>query len=71
MPLKGKLKLRDYEKIFCANTKGSENIFKMRGINLKNGCLVIVRPDQHIASILPTNAFEEISRFFNKFMTKR
>jgi len=71
LPLKGKLKLRDYEKIFCANTKGSENIFKMRGINLKNGCLVIVRPDQHIASILPTNAFEEISRFFNKFMTKR
>ena len=43
----------------------------MREINKEKGCLVVVRPDQHIANILPLDAFKEISQFFDKFMTKR
>lgn len=71
LPLKGKLGLRDYEKIFCIGRKNGEDIFKMREINKETGCLVVVRPDQHIANILPLKAFSEISEFFDKFMTKR
>lgn len=71
LPLKGKLGLRDYEKIFCIGRKNGEDIFKMREINKETGCLVVVRPDQHIANILPLKAFSEISDFFDKFMTKR
>ena len=71
LPLKGRLGLRDYEKIFCIGRKNGEDIFKMREINKETGCLVVVRPDQHIANILPLKAFSEISEFFDKFMTKR
>ena len=71
LPLKGKLGLRDYEKIFCIGSKNGEDIFKLREINKETGCLVVVRPDQHIANILPLKAFSEISDFFDKFMTKR
>ena len=71
LPLKGRLGLRDYEKIFCIGRKNGEDIFKMREINKETGCLVVVRPDQHIANILPLKAFSEISEFFDQFMTKR
>ena len=71
LPQKGKLGLRDYEKIFCIDSKNGEDIYKMRKINTEKGCLVVVRPDQHIANILPLGAFKEISQFFDKFMTKR
>ena len=71
LPLKGKLGLRDYEKIFCIGSKNGEDIFKLREISKETGCLVVVRPDQHIANILPLKAFSEISEFFDKFMTKR
>ena len=71
LPLKGKLGLRDYEKIFCIGSKNGEDIFKLREISKETGCLVVVRPDQHIANILPLKAFSEISEFFDQFMTKR
>lgn len=71
LPQKGKLGLRDYEKVFCIDSKYGEDIYKMRKINTEKGCLVVVRPDQHIANILPLDAFKEISQFFDKFMTKR
>ena len=71
LPQKGKLGLRDYEKIFCIDSKNGEDIYKMRKINTEKGCLVVVRPDQHIANILPLGAFKEISQFFDKFMTER
>jgi phenol 2-monooxygenase len=29
---------------------------------------VVVRPDQHIATVLPLTAHDELSRFFGKFM---
>ena len=68
LPQKGKLGLRDYEKIFCADIKSGNDIFDMRGINRENGCIVVVRPDQHIANILPLDAFSQLSDFFDKFM---
>jgi phenol 2-monooxygenase len=65
-PAKGKFGLRDYEKVFHAE-KGND-IFEQRNIDRSSGCMVVVRPDQHIANILPLNAHDELSAFFNEFM---
>lgn len=65
-PAKGKFGLRDYEKVFCTDT--AKDIFELRGIDRKQGCLLVVRPDQHIANILPLSAHKELSEFFAEFM---
>ncbi len=65
-PYKGKYGLRDYEKTFFA--EADNDIFELRGIDRDNGCMVIVRPDQHVANILPLNAHSELSAFFEEFM---
>ena len=67
LPLKGRLGLRDYEKIFCADQRRGD-IYEMRGIDRDRGCMVIVRPDQHIAHILPLTAHAELSGFFDQFL---
>ena len=65
-PAKGKFGLRDYEKVFHAE-KGND-IFEQRSIDRSSGCMVVVRPDQHIANILPLNAYHELTAFFDEFM---
>jgi 2-polyprenyl-6-methoxyphenol hydroxylase-like FAD-dependent oxidoreductase len=69
-PLKGRLGLRDYEKAFCALT-GSQDIYAMRGIDREQGCLVVVRPDQYVAQVLPLGDTAEIAAFFSGFMAKQ
>jgi hypothetical protein len=64
-PRKGRLGLVDYEKIFCPDLKSGPDIFDARGLDRKQGCLVIVRPDQHVAHVLPLNAHDELAAFFN------
>jgi phenol 2-monooxygenase len=63
-PQKGKYGLVDYEKVFCADTSGNKDFFEMRGIDREQGCIIIVRPDQYVAEILPLNDFEGLTRFF-------
>ncbi|WP_428670766.1 FAD-binding monooxygenase, partial [Roseibium sp.] len=53
LPAKGRYGLRDYEKMFCPDFKGGSDIFDMRGIDRAHGCMVVVRPDQHVADVLP------------------
>lgn len=65
-PAKGKYGLRDYEKVFHA--KEGSDIFAQRNINRDSGCMIIVRPDQHIGNILPLTAKSELSEFFAEFM---
>ncbi|MEL0437209.1 FAD-binding monooxygenase [Phycobacter sp. K97] len=67
-PLKGKYGLRDYEKVFCPDLKSGQDIFDMRGIDRIRGCMVLVRPDQHVAQVLPLDAHEQLGRFFDAFM---
>jgi 2-polyprenyl-6-methoxyphenol hydroxylase-like FAD-dependent oxidoreductase len=67
-PPKGKYGLRDYEKAFCALENTKHNIYAMRGIDKQKGCLVVVRPDQYIAQVLPLGAAEELAAFFGGFM---
>ncbi|NVK30467.1 MAG: FAD-dependent monooxygenase [Gammaproteobacteria bacterium] len=63
-PIKGKLGLRDYEKVFCTDHKSGQDIYDMRGINREMGCAVIVRPDQYVAEVLPLDDFAGLSHFF-------
>jgi len=63
LPRKGKLELIDYEKVFCA-IPGGENIFDCRGIDSEAGCVVVVRPDQVVANILPLDAYKPLGEFF-------
>jgi phenol 2-monooxygenase (NADPH) len=68
LPQKGRFGLRDYEKLFCPDLKNGNDVFEMRGIDRDRGCLVVVRPDQYVAHILPLEAFSELSTFFARFM---
>lgn len=40
------------------------NIYDRRGIDQERGALVIVRPDQYIAQVLPLDATEQVSAYF-------
>jgi Phenol hydroxylase, C-terminal dimerisation domain/FAD binding domain len=66
-PHKGTYGLRDYEKAFCA-LAGAQDIFELRGINRAQGCLVVVRPDQYIAQVLPLDNTDTLEQFFAGFM---
>lgn len=63
-PKTGKLGLTDHEKIFCVDHKGAGDIYDMRGIDREKGCLIVVRPDQYVANVLPLDAYEELSAYF-------
>ncbi len=64
LPLEGQLGLRDYEKIFCADQ--TRAIFmKCAALTGTGAVWMIVRPDQHIAHILPLTAHAELSGFFD------
>jgi phenol 2-monooxygenase len=63
-PRTGKLGLQDHEKIFCVDHKGVGDIFDMRGINRDKGCMIVVRPDQYVANILPLDGWAALSAYF-------
>lgn len=63
-PKTGKLGLQDHEKIFCVDHKGAGDIYDMRGIDREKGCLIVVRPDQYVANVLPLEAREALSAYF-------
>ncbi len=72
-PPKGRYGLRDYEKAFCAlddanHAGANQNIYTLRRIDCERGCLVVVRPDQYIAHILPLGDTEALAAFFGGFM---
>jgi phenol 2-monooxygenase len=67
-PCTGKLGLQNHEKAFCVDHKGVGDIFNMRGIDREQGCMIVVRPDQYIAHVLPLDAYDELSRFFAGFL---
>jgi phenol 2-monooxygenase len=71
LPAKGRYGLRDYEKMFCPDLKSGNDIFEMRGIDRDKGCLVIVRPDQYVAQVLPLDAHEALSGYFQGILKER
>ncbi|NRB16800.1 MAG: FAD-dependent monooxygenase [Rhodobacteraceae bacterium] len=68
LPAKGIHRLTDYEKAFCPDLKQTPDIFDIRGINRTTGALLIIRPDQHVAHVLPLDGFEDLAIFFQKIM---
>jgi len=68
LPRKGRYGLLDYEKMFCPDLKSGHDVFAMRGIDRKAGCMVVVRPDQYVAQVLPLNDFAALATYFDSFM---
>ena len=68
LPRKGRYGLRDYEKVFSPDLKDGADIFDLRGINRRQGALVVVRPDQYVAHVLPLDAHRSLADFFDAFM---
>src|SRR5690554_6252664 len=66
-PAKGRYGLIDYDKAFTPAPKEAD-IFATRGIDRENGCLVIVRPDQYVAHVLPLDAPGTVEQFFARFL---
>jgi phenol 2-monooxygenase (NADPH) len=54
--------------MFCADIKSGNDIFTMRGIDRQAGCIVVVRPDQYVAHVLPLDGYRELASFFDGFM---
>lgn len=67
-PKVGTFGLKDYEKVFTVDHKRGDDIFEMRGINRETGAIVVVRPDQYVAHVLPLDAHAELTSFFAGFM---
>ncbi|MGN8027206.1 FAD-dependent monooxygenase [Microbacterium sp. 22242] len=60
-PRSGPLGLQDWEKIWTTDPR--DDIFTARGIGAE-GALVVVRPDQYVAHVLPLEARDELGAFF-------
>lgn len=67
-PVKGRFNLVDYEKAFCVDHLSGKDIYEMRGIDRSQGCLVVVRPDQYIADVLPLSDHERLAKLFDHIM---
>ncbi|WP_076997487.1 FAD-binding monooxygenase [Variovorax sp. KK3] len=71
LPRKGRFGLIDYEKAFCPDFKNGPDIFVQRGIDRARGAMVVVRPDQYVANVLPLDAHEDLSAYFAGFLLDR
>ena len=68
LPRSGSLGLQDWERVWSADPE--RDIFAKRGIG-GEGAVVIVRPDQYVAAILPLTARAEIGDFFAGVLLER
>lgn len=60
-PQVGPFKLDYLEKVFGVDP--AEDIFELRGLD-RGGVVVVVRPDQYVANVLPLTATKELGEFF-------
>ncbi|MGC4029830.1 MAG: FAD-dependent monooxygenase [Steroidobacteraceae bacterium] len=67
LPRCGPLGLQDWEKTWAVDP--DHDIFSLRGIG-REGAIVIVRPDQYVAHVLPLNGHEELTRFFDAILLR-
>ena len=70
LPRKGPFALIDYEKIFCPDLSGGQDVFEMRSIDRAAGALVLVRPDQFIAMVLPLDAYQALADFMAEILVE-
>lgn len=67
-PSVGPFKLTDYEKVYGTDPK--TDIFAERGLD-RAGVVVVVRPDQYVANVLPLTATAELGAFFAPLLAGR
>jgi phenol 2-monooxygenase len=67
-PHSGPLGLQDWEKVWAVDP--GEDIYETRGIS-RDGAIVVVRPDQYVAHVLPLSARAELSDFFAGVLVER
>lgn len=65
LPRSGPFQLIDYEKVYAADPK--DDVFEARGID-RAGAVVVVRPDQYVANVLPLTATVELAAFFQPIL---
>ncbi|MBC7589634.1 MAG: FAD-dependent monooxygenase [Salinibacterium sp.] len=65
-PRTGPLELTDWEKAYAIDP--TEDIFDVREVS-RAGVVVVVRPDQYVAHVLPLDATEELAAFFAQNLT--
>ena len=67
VPRTGPYGLMDWEKVYAAGSNAQSvtapDIFEQRAIS-RDGAVVVVRPDQYVAYVLPLTATRELSDFF-------
>jgi phenol 2-monooxygenase len=71
LPRKGRFGLIDYEKVYTPDLKNGPDVFVLRGIDRAKGALIVVRPDQYVANVLPLDAHEALASYFAAFMLER
>ncbi len=71
LPRKGSFGLVDYEKAYTPDLKNGPDLFDLRGIDREHGAIVVVRPDQYVANVLPLDAHRELAAFFGQFLVDR
>ncbi|WP_308798868.1 FAD-binding monooxygenase [Agromyces silvae] len=62
LPRSGPFELIDYEHVYAADPE--HDIFAARGLD-RGGAVVVVRPDQYVANVLPLTATDELAAFFD------
>ena len=68
LPRVGPFQLIDYEKVYGVDP--ATDIFDNSGLD-RSGALVVVRPDQYVAHVLPLSATGELAAFFAPILNAR
>ncbi|KAG9949740.1 phenol 2-monooxygenase, partial [Aureobasidium melanogenum] len=58
----------DYWKMFARDNESRDDIYKAFGIDEEVGCLVVVRPDQHVGYIGGLEDLESVRRYFERIL---
>ena len=64
----GPFRLTYLENVYA--TDPAADIFELRGID-RGGAVVVVRPDQYVANVLPLTATAELAAFFAPLLNRR
>ena len=67
-PQVGPFQLNYLEKVYAADPRA--DIFEQRGLD-RGGVVVVVRPDQYVATVLPLTATAELAAFFAGLVGER
>lgn len=55
--------------MFCSDHAAGE-IFDTRGVDRERGCMIVVRPDQYVATVLPLDAYDELDAFLGEVLVE-